>query len=275
MVKRKHHHKKKAPDACPAPPKPAELPPSTDPFNIWKYFNFTFNKLKNVTSPSPKSTVAAAPVLPDYPQLYRDAERNMEDYPYQLGLAAYNVQEFKGGDASYNAFINNVLDDRSKKIVNKIKQDFSVQYNRTKELIEHYNTNYINSRYIIDTYYEYLSKNAKLTKDLTNSQNNIAKNGRKVFYQGKNIQGMQRVENYVRMAYRILCFVCLVALFFYVDPTDMSIYTKGAFAFAFLAYPFLIHPILPLLFWFFSVCHSIYDYFVHRDIYSYAKFNVL
>lgn len=224
------------------------------------------------------SFMAGNPVAPttDYAAIHRTEEETIANAPYQLGLDTYNWQmnlPNASTDASYNAFISTLLSNRSGQIVDKINNDFIVQYNAARELIHTYNNQFINSRYIVDAYYEYLTKNKTLAAKMEKTQQSILKNGRLTYYAQQNTKGVKQFEKYTRWLYKLLCIICIIGIFLYLD--DYTLPEKIGLVLVFIAYPYIIvYVLIPLLFFLFAVAHTSWNYFVHKDMYTYNGYNL-
>jgi hypothetical protein len=205
-------------------------------------------------------------------QKYNSASGSAENAPFQVGLAAYNWQSLLGeknlvGDASYNAFLQKNVDAHSQALLEKVTTQFQTEANEIRGRIDNYNTTFLQSRHLIDAYYEYLTKNKNLDSDITNVEQQVMKNGRKTYYEQHETTQLQRYETYILWTYKFLVFICLLG--FFIADTDLTPFEKIGFFFAFFLYPYFVELLLiPIVFWFFRVCHSIYQFFVLKDVYS-------
>ena len=213
-------------------------------------------------------------------QKYNSASGSAENAPFQVGLAAYNWQSLVVGDqslvvgdqslvvgdASYNAFLQKNLDAHSQALLDKVTTQFQTEANEIRGRIENYNTTFLQSRHLIDAYYEYLTKKKDLETDVTETQQKVMKNGRKTYYEQHETTQLKRYETYILWTYKFLVFICLLG--FFIADTDLTPFEKIGFFFAFLLYPYFVELLLiPIVFWFFQICRSIYQFFVLKDVY--------
>jgi hypothetical protein len=172
---------------------------------------------------------------------YLNAKKNLETAPEQLSLAAKNYYTYSEGEAGYNNFIEDELTKKSQEITVIFKGIFSELFLNIEKLNDTYNSNFIQSRHVVELYKDYLKENFLLEKKIKNNTSDIMTNDRKVYYEDQEIEYLNSWNIFYKVIYFINLFIFSIIVIFKLETTRVK---KFFIIIFFIFFPFIFINIL-------------------------------
>jgi|LauGreSBDMM110SN_4_FD.fasta_scaffold00072_12 hypothetical protein len=195
----------------------------------------------------------------DLYQIYLDSKTNLITAPAQEFIAAKNYYIAAEGESGYNAYLENVLGEKARMLVDNIQTKFQKELTKLMTLIDTYKALNQNHNYTSELYNTHLKENKKLAKELKNNISDIFTNDRKTYYED---QGINNLYFYNKIFIFLYVIVIIVFIIFIIIGlrTRMAIISLIFL----LIYPFII---VPILLFFYSLGKRLFD-MLPKNIYA-------
>lgn len=172
---------------------------------------------------------------------YLNAKKNLETAPEQLSLAAKNYYTYSQGESGYNNYVEDELTKKSQEIIVIFKSIFSELFSNIEKLNDTYNSNFIQSRHVVELYKDYLKENFLLEKKIKNNSSDIMTNDRKVYYEDQEIEYLNSWNIFYKVIYFFILLVLSIVIIFKFETTRVK---KFFIIILFIFFPFLLTKIL-------------------------------
>ena len=159
---------------------------------------------------------------------------------------------------------NNKLNEKADKIVSILKNNFNNSSSEALQMLDSYNSLYLNLNNVVELVNKYLKENDILEKDIKNVSSDILTNDRKTYYEEQSINRLKKFYNWMKYLYIFIIIVFLFCIF--LVPNNMSFNNKIFIFILLCLYPFVIHPIFRLLNWIYEKIMNIMPKNVYKTL---------
>ena len=174
-------------------------------------------------------------------QAYLNAMTTSQKAPTDISVARKKYIIADQGEARYNSIVEKELEDKATYITGLMTDNLNTGIEYVSTLNTYYNSELINNTHIKELYNEYKKKNARLSKELKQSNADILTNDRKTYYE---IQGIDVLEwwgaIFIWIYYILVAVIAITIMFGRAAVTTMHMFIGLFFA---VLYPFIVGPV--------------------------------
>jgi hypothetical protein len=170
---------------------------------------------------------------------YLDAESNVINAPGKLYFAQKDYITFTKGEAGYNQYISNKLEEESNTIVTTYQEKFNETIKMIKNLFNTYNGLSVNYNNVYDLYGKYKKENDDIENKFKSTVSDTITNDRKTYYEDQVLDRLQNYYYFFMFIYIFIVIVFLVALFL-VD-SEFKLRTRIVIFILLILYPFICY----------------------------------
>ena len=187
---------------------------------------------------------------------YLNAQSNLLLAEPQYQIAKQNYYTYVSGQNGYNDMMEKELTEKADLIVNKFKDNVSVETNKINVQLNSYNGLLINYKNVAELFKQYSTENIKLEKQLKDDMNDVLTNERKTFYEDQQISSLNSWYHYIILVIYIITVFCF-AVFSLIYPSQTSLIMRIIILICFIILPFisswLLGHIVYIVYWLFGL----------------------
>ena len=185
-------------------------------------------------------------------KIFLDAKNDVVNAPLKLKTAAKNYYEFSSGDAGYNEYLDKELTAEAITKTTEFETKFNTNAANVEKSIDMLDGLSLNRENIVDSLKTFEEKNAKLSEQISDTENDTLMDERKMFYEEEGISGLG-------FYYNILSYFnyALMIIFVVLNFTNSSLYSfrqRLAIFILIATYPFFASKLLN---WFLRIVEAI------------------
>lgn len=185
-------------------------------------------------------------------KIFLDAKNDVVNAPLKLKTAAKNYYEFSSGDAGYNEYLDKELTAEAITKTTEFETKFNTNAANVEKSIDMLDGLSLNRENIVDSLKTFEEKNAKLSEQISDTENDTLMDERKMFYEEEGISGLG-------FYYNILSYFnyALIIIFVVLNFTNVSVYSfrqRLAIFILIATYPFFASKLLN---WFLRIVEAI------------------
>ena len=185
-------------------------------------------------------------------KLFSDAKNDVVNAPLKLKTAAKNYYEFSSGDAGYNDYLDKELTTEAITKNTEFETKFNTNAANVEKSIDMLDGLSLNRENIVDSLKTFEEKNAKLSEQISDTENDTLMDERKMFYEEEGISGLG-------FYYNILSYFnyALIIIFVVLNFTNVSVYSfrqRLAIFILIATYPYFASKLLN---WFLKIVEAI------------------
>lgn len=153
-------------------------------------------------------------------KIFLDAKNDVVNAPLKLKTAAKNYYEFSSGDAGYNEYLDKELTAEAITKTTEFETKFNTNAANVEKSIDMLDGLSLNRENIVDSLKTFEEKNAKLSEQISDTENDTLMDERKMFYEEEGISGLG-------FYYNILSYFnyALIIIFVVLNFTNLSLYS--------------------------------------------------
>ena len=153
-------------------------------------------------------------------KIFLDAKNDVVNAPLKLKNAAKNYYEFSSGDAGYNEYLDKELTAAAISESDVFVKKFNTNAADVERSIDMLDGLSVNRQNIVDLLQTFTDKNAKLSEEISDTENDTLMDERKMFYEEEGISGLGFYYNVLRFFYYAVLIIFVVLNF-----TNTSVYS--------------------------------------------------
>lgn len=185
-------------------------------------------------------------------KLFSDAKNDVVNAPLKLKTAAKNYYEFSSGDAGYNDYLDKELTTEAITKNTEFETKFNTNAANVEKSIDMLDGLSLNRENIVDSLKTFEEKNAELSEQISDTENDTLMDERKMFYEEEGISGLG-------FYYNILSYFnyALIIIFVVLNFTNVSVYSfrqRLAIFILIATYPYFASKLLN---WFLKIVEAI------------------
>ena len=185
-------------------------------------------------------------------KIFLDAKNDVVNAPLKLKTAAKNYYEFSSGDAGYNEYLEKELTAEAITKTTDFETKFNTNAANVERSIELLDGLSLNRENIVDSLKTFEEKNAELSEEISDTENDTLMDERKMFYEEEGISGLG-------FYYNILSYFnyALIIIFVVLNFTNVSVYSfrqRLAIFILIATYPYFASKLLN---WFLKIVEAI------------------
>ena len=195
---------------------------------------------------------------------YLEAKTNLLTAPNQVETSYKNYLTYFKGDAAYNEYLENELQNKAKTIILTFKSNFKDEIEKANESYDTYTGLLLNFANIVELYKKLVKENGSLTLAVKNMSSDLLTNDRKTFYEDQSIDNLAFYHTIILIIYIIFLIGFAVSIF--VFPSTSSKGSLIAILLFFIIYPFICIKIFKFLYHIKDIIMGIFPKDVYTDI---------
>ena len=153
-------------------------------------------------------------------KIFLDAKNDVVNAPLKLKSAAKNYYEFSSGDVGYNEYLDKELTAEAITKNTEFETKFNTNAANVEKSIDMLDGLSLNRENIVDSLKTFEEKNAKLSEQISDTENDTLMDERKMFYEEEGISGLGFYYNILRYFYYAVMIIFAVLNF-----TNPSVYS--------------------------------------------------
>ena len=185
-------------------------------------------------------------------KIFLDAKNDVVNAPLKLKSAAKTYYEFSSGGAGYNDYLDKELTAEAITKNTEFETKFNTNAANVEKSIDMLDGLSLNRENIVDSLKTFEEKNAKLSEEISDTENDTLMDERKMFYEEEGISGLGFYYNILRFFYYAVMIIFVVLNF-----TNSSLYSfrqRLAIFILIATYPFFASKLLN---WFLRIVEAI------------------
>ena len=153
-------------------------------------------------------------------KIFLDAKNDVVNAPLKLKTAAKNYYEFSSGDVGYNEYLDKELTAEAITKNTEFETKFNTNAANVEKSIDMLDGLSLNRENIVDSLKTFEEKNAELSEQISDTENDTLMDERKMFYEEEGISGLG-------FYYNILSYFnyALIIIFVVLNFTNSSLYS--------------------------------------------------